>query len=83
MVGLWIFFLDFSWIFGGILAEIESVSGVLEDFWSKSGPESDQKSSKVVVCGQRRVQGAGAIAPVKVNSQLLLSLLGQQAATCC
>ena len=63
--------------------KIESVSGILEDFWSKSGPESDQKSSKVVVCGQRRFQGPGAIALVKVSSQLLLSLLSQQAATCC
>ena len=60
--------------FGGILADIESVSGLLEDYWSKSSPESDQKSSKVVFCGQRRVQGPEAIALVKVNSQLLLSL---------
>ena len=77
------FFGDFLWIFGGILAKIESVSGLLEDAWSKSGPESDAKFSKVVVCGQRRVDGPGAIALVNVNSQLLLSLLTQQAATCC
>ena len=71
--------MDFWWDSG----KIESVSGLLGDFWSRPGPESDQKSSKVVVCGQRRVQGPGAIALVKVNSQLLPRLLGQHAATCC
>jgi len=55
----------------------------LKDFWSESSPESDQKFSKVVACGQRRAQGPGLISLVKVNSQLLLSLLGQQAAACC
>ena len=50
----------------------------LKDVWSESGPESDQKFSKV--CGQ---QGPGLISLVKVNSQLRLSLLGQQAAACC
>ena len=72
-------FMAFWWDSG----KIESISGLLEEFWSGSGPESDQKSSKVVLCGQRRVQGPGAIALVEVNSQLLISLLGQKAATCC